>query len=472
MVECRFIALFLLFSCALLTLSVSARELPKDVLDKSESAVMRVGNCKAIQLPPKIRNQHAQRRALCQVIQHPRDPNQPVYAGHGTAFLINKEGYLATNWHVVQNAYDLVVFDGGHSPAHQRQAKVVWTSKVHDVVILKVEGLNPNRTPMVLSQPAKNSINKSADVWSMGYPGGSEEAIAVLPVDPRPAHGSLAAINDPRILEPKIDPKAITNTLDHTARVNPGNSGGPLIDACGRAIAINQSKVVDATVDATYFSVDISYLIQGLKQKNIDYTLDNSPCTSPVAAPVIVKSTVKPEILIAIVVLLVVICLMIAWLMMRKQKRPDGLSGMIRDELKKQGRRGHQTSQHRVSPKGSPATPGPTPAGPNKPSALGYLIGYNKLAHLTITLGPENMTLGRGSQADVLIEADIIGRVHARISVTPEGMLVVQDLDSVNGTFRVNGERMVSNQVVKLRPGEQFYLAHPDYALRFVPPHS
>jgi pSer/pThr/pTyr-binding forkhead associated (FHA) protein len=50
-------------------------------------------------------------------------------------------------------------------------------------------------------------------------------------------------------------------------------------------------------------------------------------------------------------------------------------------------------------------------------------------------------TIGRGAQADFILEAALVSRVHCRLSADPSQQLIMEDLESTNGTL-VNGERM------------------------------
>lgn len=59
-------------------------------------------------------------------------------------------------------------------------------------------------------------------------------------------------------------------------------------------------------------------------------------------------------------------------------------------------------------------------------------------------------TLGRATRADFMVEAALVSRFHCRFSVSPEGILEIEDLESTNGTF-VNDERVTR---LALKPGD------------------
>jgi pSer/pThr/pTyr-binding forkhead associated (FHA) protein len=62
--------------------------------------------------------------------------------------------------------------------------------------------------------------------------------------------------------------------------------------------------------------------------------------------------------------------------------------------------------------------------------------------NLTFRLRPgATRTLGRATRADFIVDADLVSRIHCRLTVTPAGELQVSDLDSTNGTY-VNRRRV------------------------------
>jgi pSer/pThr/pTyr-binding forkhead associated (FHA) protein len=60
-------------------------------------------------------------------------------------------------------------------------------------------------------------------------------------------------------------------------------------------------------------------------------------------------------------------------------------------------------------------------------------------------------TLGRATRADFVVEAPLVSRFHCRFTVSPDGVLEIEDLQSTNGTF-VNDERVMR---LALKPGDR-----------------
>jgi pSer/pThr/pTyr-binding forkhead associated (FHA) protein len=76
---------------------------------------------------------------------------------------------------------------------------------------------------------------------------------------------------------------------------------------------------------------------------------------------------------------------------------------------------------------------------------------YTETAPLTFRLTPGSVkTLGRATRADFIVEAALVSRFHCRFTVSNDGALQVEDLESTNGTF-VNDERISR---LALKPGD------------------
>jgi signal transduction histidine kinase len=73
-----------------------------------------------------------------------------------------------------------------------------------------------------------------------------------------------------------------------------------------------------------------------------------------------------------------------------------------------------------------------------------------------VSLGPKGVTLGRGSNCDVVLDHVNVSRLHARISQDPFGRWIVEDLESNNGVFvdgqRIKAQAVLPNQQISIRP--------------------
>ena len=148
--------------------------------------------------------------------------------GLGSGFVLDADGYIATNTHVVTNGPRLArareVFvdfaDGNRVPA-----RIVGTDPNADVALLKVEPRGLSLTPLALGQVEELRVGEP--VAAIGSPFGEEQSLSV---------GVISALD--RNIESLTD-FGIGDAIQTDAAINRGNSGGPLLNARGRVIGIN-----------------------------------------------------------------------------------------------------------------------------------------------------------------------------------------------------------------------------------------
>jgi S1-C subfamily serine protease len=153
-------------------------------------------------------------------------------AGQGSGFVLDGQGYIATNAHVV-TAEDLsgterakeiyVAFLDGNRVS----AEIVGTDPDADVALLKVDPEGLKLTPLRLGVP--ETIEVGEPVAAIGSPFGEQQSQSL-------SIGVVSALD--RSIQSLTDFQ-IGNAIQTDAAINPGNSGGPLIDARGRVIGIN-----------------------------------------------------------------------------------------------------------------------------------------------------------------------------------------------------------------------------------------
>ncbi len=142
--------------------------------------------------------------------------------GLGSGFVIDKEGHIVTNFHVVDGAAEIEV---SFSNQDTVDAKVVGTDPSTDLALLAVEVDAKALTPLSLAD--SDAVEVGDPVVAIGNPFGLERTVTA---------GIVSAL--------QREVRAPNNfTIDHViqtdAPINSGNSGGPLIDADGRVIGVN-----------------------------------------------------------------------------------------------------------------------------------------------------------------------------------------------------------------------------------------
>jgi serine protease Do len=141
--------------------------------------------------------------------------------GHGSGFMIGKEGYIISNYHVVGEAkFVKIRFSGGQSVI----GTVIRTDPVRDVALLKTES-EPSMVVFIRDTPVK----VGDEVFAMGSPFGEELSGTM----------TRGIVSADRLLSGQ-------KFIQSDVSINPGNSGGPLVDATGEVVAIAELKKQDA----------------------------------------------------------------------------------------------------------------------------------------------------------------------------------------------------------------------------------
>lgn len=141
----------------------------------------------------------------------------------GSGILIDKEGHILTNNHVIEGASKVEVKLGSSDTEHE--AEVVGADPATDVALLKVNAPSGEEHPLSLGNSAK--VNVGDPVVAIGNPFGLDRTVTA---------GIVSALQR-QIQAP--NGFSISHVIQTDAAINPGNSGGPLIDSAGQVIGIN-----------------------------------------------------------------------------------------------------------------------------------------------------------------------------------------------------------------------------------------
>ena len=152
---------------------------------------------------------------------------EPESEGGGTAtgsgFVIDSEGHVLTNDHVVEGADSIRVKLGDSDTAHP--AEVIGTDPATDVAVLKVDAPADQLHPLTLGRSGEMEVGDP--VVAIGNPFGLDRTVT---------SGIVSALQR-QIQAP--NGFSISNVIQTDAAINPGNSGGPLINSDGEVIGIN-----------------------------------------------------------------------------------------------------------------------------------------------------------------------------------------------------------------------------------------
>jgi putative serine protease PepD len=143
-------------------------------------------------------------------------------ASNGSGVIIRSDGYILTNYHVVEGADRLVVTVG----VEDKPAKVVGVDPVTDLAVLKIDGSGYPAIDVARSGDLK--VGQYA--MAVGSPFGFERTVTV---------GIVSALNRTEMVQGRDGMTTYTNLIQTDAAINPGNSGGALVDEQGELIGIN-----------------------------------------------------------------------------------------------------------------------------------------------------------------------------------------------------------------------------------------
>lgn len=205
-------------------------------------------NKKVATITPLVDNKLNQfERKLNQIEHKLREdsaPARPKFEANfrATGFLIDIEGYIITNAHVVNNAKNLIV---ENKKGEQFLAKSVYNNPVNDLAILEITDSNFKKESVIPYTFSKNPSDLAEPVFTLGYP--REEVVY--------GQGYISA---------KSGYFGDTTSYQISISVNPGNSGGPLLNRSGEVIGIISSKETNA--DGVVFAVKSAEVMEAISQ--------------------------------------------------------------------------------------------------------------------------------------------------------------------------------------------------------------
>ena len=159
----------------------------------------------------------------------------------GTSFLVSPDGYLVTNNHIVQGADSVYVQDG---KGGVYKAKVVYTNRGYDLAILQIRDDSTFKAPTSIPysfEPRTSDLGER--VFTLGFP--RDEVVY--------GEGYLSS---------RTGYRNDSSAYQVAISVNPGNSGGPLLDEKGNVIGIISGKQV--STEGASFAIKTDYLFRAI----------------------------------------------------------------------------------------------------------------------------------------------------------------------------------------------------------------
>lgn len=171
--------------------------------------------------------------------------------GAGSGSVLDKRGHILTNYHVVEDAEQIQVrLPGGKEPY---DGKIVGTDPENDIAVLKIDAPADELFPVPLGN--SNSLHVGQRVYTLGNPFGFEGTLTT---------GIISNLN--RTL-PNRQGREMKSIIQTDAAMNPGNSGGPLLDTGGRMIGMNVAIATKTGQSAGLgFAIPVNRIRQSVTQ--------------------------------------------------------------------------------------------------------------------------------------------------------------------------------------------------------------
>ncbi|HYJ28353.1 MAG TPA: trypsin-like peptidase domain-containing protein [Nocardioides sp.] len=169
----------------------------------------------------------------------------------GSGFVLDREGHVVTNNHVVASAAEedgpIVVID--HA-GDRHEATVVGRSAVYDLAVLDVDGA-ASLEPAALG--ASQVLHVGDQVIAFGAPLGLSQTVTA---------GIVSALNRPVTTSGESDDQSsYINAVQTDAAINPGNSGGPLVNLAGEVVGVNSAIATNGGASSESGNIGVGFAI-------------------------------------------------------------------------------------------------------------------------------------------------------------------------------------------------------------------
>ena len=355
-------------------------------------------------------------------------------AASGSGIIVGKTGeesdIIVTNWHVVaeedysggvslaDEVYILLdneaYTSAGFDETHAVKCKVLYTTTGYpDFAILQAEKKIPGRKALPLM--SASNASRSERVYALGYPGNADMIndgyISATIQEITATDGTIS-----RMIQ--ADAFGDTYVIQHTAHINHGNSGGPLVNEDGTVIGINTYGYGD-NASEYFLSVYIDYAMNAMDELGISYD-KVKPSDASITSDNAVKSGSNTGLIIGIIAAVVAAGLIAFFLLRRKNGKAGAAAGAAS-----------------AANRGTPSLSAAQQAAKRPVSSTGWYIQGIGGTHEGQTFAVnERLVFGRDPAVCGVVfpKESAASREHCEIRID-RGQPVLQDMGSTNGTF-------------------------------------
>jgi S1-C subfamily serine protease len=233
----------------------------------------------------------------------------------GSGFVVDK-GLIVTNYHVAYppqgRSIVSYVADGGLFKGKLKKAEVIAELPDRDLALLKVDALSDRPPLKILMKGAATDsgpspVKDGQDVYAIGFPSLSDEwslekVLKQEETKDLKAEDFIAMEKDlttPEQQEGEVSKMTSTrewgfegafksqitavNIIQHSAKVNPGNSGGPILNKCGAVVGVN-TMIAANGINTVNKALDVAELAVFLDTNNVKYQKSDGNCDNTTAA--------------------------------------------------------------------------------------------------------------------------------------------------------------------------------------------
>jgi S1-C subfamily serine protease len=371
--------------------------------------------------------------------------NNPDQMSIGTGWIVHGRRIVVTNNHVVEGgaSFHLAMLVDGKPKVID--AKLLRRSPDKDLAVLEAVSDLPGEALPLAGYETKATTR----VIAIGFPGtadvalfadkstGEIKSVRFGPQDEdfyRPTWTEGVASRNLTYFR-SIDGPA----LQHSAAINQGNSGGPLIDSCGRVLGVNTIRAVEADPQGVFYAIHPKEITRFLEVASFSPKVISNVCTITATAS---NAFVFPMFFASLA--LAAASLFIAY---RKQVpavvRPvtavaNRVSRVVADAGFGDRAAYDRAKRERLAP--PPARRGKALTLVPKAAGAEFVIDREKLA------SGQPLIVGRSRGSDVVLTHESVSRRHARLWLDKANALWVEDLGSTAGTFI--GDDRISKAIV------------------------
>ncbi|GHG98455.1 trypsin-like peptidase domain-containing protein [Pseudodonghicola xiamenensis] len=384
--------------------------------------------------------------------------------GSGFVLAPTRDGegwYYLTNAHVVRGARELLVGFMNDGVLYAYEAELAQVSQPLDLAVLRLSALEPRqkghrlRTLPIAGYEAR----KGQTVAALGYPGTSDN-LGISLDNVAFFETTLTTGTVSKLMTASWEGRRgqALDIVQHTAALNPGNSGGPLLDLCGQVIGLNTQVATFSTDDGiaandTYWASSSTTILDYLQRQHVPFARSADTCRQaeamavPEAGGVLVTAPDTPDgearswtvwIVAGMIGLIVLTGGAIAVARRGTATGETGASSGVRAERRRDPVAGHAVLELQTE------------------------------TGETRSLGPEQLrkgvVIGRGAEAQLRLDHKMLSRNHAELRLDRR-RLSLSDLGSTNGTF-VNGKRLAPHQPCQINSCARIALGGLNIRLR------